>query len=976
VFIIPIGFVYPSWNLSLDIIKCIRLFFIMTTHRLKNSAVAETSLPDIVLKGINTHNLRNISVCIPRNRFVVLTGVSGSGKSSLAFDTLYAEGHRRYVESLSAYVRQFLERMPRPDIESVEGIAPAIAIEQKPIPKNPRSTVGTVSEIYDYLRLLYARIGKIYSRDTNELVLKHTPDDVSFQAGFFDEGTKFYVGFLFPSHQDRDHHSCSVEDEIANLLKKGFFRVVAGDELLDLNSEQSCKRVLEMPKSERSALLVLVDRFVAKHDDKVFSRVSQAAESCFNESGGYAVLKVMGGKTYLFSDRLELNGIEYQEPSPQLFAFNSPIGACTTCQGFGRIAGIDEDAVVPDKSLTIEEGAIACWNSEKYRWNLKQLLAVAPTLGVPLDVPYEKLSYAHKEIIWKGLPDERYKGIRPFFAEIEKDAGYKMHYRVFLSRYRGYAICPDCEGSRLNPDARLVRVSGCHIGEVSRMNISEADEFFRNLDISPFDRKVADVVLQEIIKRLGYLLDVGLNYLSLDRLTHTLSGGEFQRINLSTSLGSPLVGAIYILDEPSIGLHQSDSARLITLLRRLRDLGNTVVVVEHDREIIEAADEVIDLGPYAGRLGGEVVFHGSVAAMKESGDSLTAEYLQGKKRIAVPQLRRNPDFTSCIEIIGAMQNNLKNIDVRFPLGVLTCVTGVSGSGKSTLVNDILNKGIMKVKVGLKESVGTHRSILGTWLVDRVEHVDQSPIGKSSRSNPVTYLKIFDDIRTLFAQTKDARQKGLKAGYFSFNIPGGRCETCAGEGSVHIEMQFLADIEALCEDCNGLRYKPETLEVKYQGLSIAEVLDITVEEAIVFFRNEKGIARKLMVLDEVGLGYIRLGQSSSTLSGGEAQRLKLASFIVRADVEHTLFIFDEPTTGLHFEDINKLIKCFEKLLDQHNTLVVIEHNPDIIMQADWVIDLGPGAGDKGGSIVAEGTPEEIALVEHSLTGRYLKPSFER
>jgi len=948
----------------------------MTTHRLKNSAVAETSLPDIVLKGINTHNLRNISVCIPRNRFVVLTGVSGSGKSSLAFDTLYAEGHRRYVESLSAYVRQFLERMPRPDIESVEGIAPAIAIEQKPIPKNPRSTVGTVSEIYDYLRLLYARIGKIYSRDTNELVLKHTPDDVSFQAGFFDEGTKFYVGFLFPSHQDRDHHSCSVEDEIANLLKKGFFRVVAGDELLDLNSEQSCKRVLEMPKSERSALLVLVDRFVAKHDDKVFSRVSQAAESCFNESGGYAVLKVMGGKTYLFSDRLELNGIEYQEPSPQLFAFNSPIGACTTCQGFGRIAGIDEDAVVPDKSLTIEEGAIACWNSEKYRWNLKQLLAVAPTLGVPLDVPYEKLSYAHKEIIWKGLPDERYKGIRPFFAEIEKDAGYKMHYRVFLSRYRGYAICPDCEGSRLNPDARLVRVSGCHIGEVSRMNISEADEFFRNLDISPFDRKVADVVLQEIIKRLGYLLDVGLNYLSLDRLTHTLSGGEFQRINLSTSLGSPLVGAIYILDEPSIGLHQSDSARLITLLRRLRDLGNTVVVVEHDREIIEAADEVIDLGPYAGRLGGEVVFHGSVAAMKESGDSLTAEYLQGKKRIAVPQLRRNPDFTSCIEIIGAMQNNLKNIDVRFPLGVLTCVTGVSGSGKSTLVNDILNKGIMKVKVGLKESVGTHRSMLGTWLVDRVEHVDQSPIGKSSRSNPVTYLKIFDDIRTLFAQTKDARQKGLKAGYFSFNIPGGRCETCAGEGSVHIEMQFLADIEALCEDCNGLRYKPETLEVKYQGLSIAEVLDITVEEAIVFFRNEKGIARKLMVLDEVGLGYIRLGQSSSTLSGGEAQRLKLASFIVRADVEHTLFIFDEPTTGLHFEDINKLIKCFEKLLDQHNTLVVIEHNPDIIMQADWVIDLGPGAGDKGGSIVAEGTPEEIALVEHSLTGRYLKPSFER
>ena len=943
----------------------------MTTLRLSNSAVAETSLPDIVLKGINTHNLANISVCIPRNRFVVLTGVSGSGKSSLAFDTLYAEGHRRYVESLSAYVRQFLERMPRPDIESVEGIAPAIAIEQKPIPKNPRSTVGTVSEIYDYLRLLYARIGKIYSRDTDELVLKHTPDDVSLQAGFFEEGTKFYVGFLFPAHQDAGHHSCSAQDEIANLLKKGFFRVVAGDEVLDLNNELICKRVLEMPASERASLLVLVDRFVAKNDEKVFSRVSQAAESCFNESGGYAALKVVGGKTYLFSDRLELNGIEYQELSPQLFAFNSPIGACTTCQGFGRIAGIDEDAVVPDKSLTLAEGAIACWNSEKYRWNLRQLLAVAPTLGIPLDVPYEKISYEHKEIIWKGLSDERYKGIRPFFAEIEKDAGFKMHYRVFLSRYRGYALCPDCDGIRLNPDARLVRVSGRHIGEVSRMNIADADHFFRNLDISPFDRKVADVILQEIIKRLGYLLDVGLNYLTLDRLTHTLSGGEFQRINLSTSLGSPLVGAIYILDEPSIGLHQSDSARLITLLRRLRDLGNTVVVVEHDREIIEAADEVIDLGPYAGRLGGEVVFHGSIVEMKEHGTSLTAQYLNGTKRIAVPKLRRTPDFTTCIEIIGAMQNNLKNIDVRFPVGVMTCVTGVSGSGKSTLVNDILNKGIMKVKVGLKEKVGTHRSIFGTRFVDRVEHVDQSPIGKSSRSNPVTYLKIFDDIRTLFSQTKDAKVRGLKAGYFSFNIPGGRCETCAGEGSVHIEMQFLADIEAVCEDCRGLRYKSDTLEVKYQGLSIAEVLDMTVEEAIVFFRNEKGIERKLMVLDEVGLGYIRLGQSSSTLSGGEAQRLKLASFIARADVEHTLFIFDEPTTGLHFHDIGRLLAILQQLVDRGNTVLVIEHNMDVIKSSDYIIDIGPDGGVGGGEIVAKGTPEEVANNKKSYTGKYLK-----
>ena len=934
------------------------------------------ALPDIVLRGIATHNLRNITVRIPRNRFVVLTGVSGSGKSSLAFDTLYAEGHRRYVESLSAYVRQFLERMPRPDIESVEGIAPAIAIEQKAIPKNPRSTVGTVSEIYDYLRLLFARIGKIYSRDTNELVLKHTPDDVGLQASFFDEGTKFYAGFFFPSHERNGHRHSTVQEEIGNLLKKGFFRVVEGDSVLDLNDERICRKVLDMPAEERSHLLVLVDRFVAKNDEKVLSRVSQAAETCFNESGGYAVLKVAGGKVFRFSDRLELNGIEYQEPSPQLFAFNSPIGACTECQGFGRIAGIDEDVVVPDKSLSIAEGAIACWNSEKYRWNLRQLLKAAPAAGIPTDVPYEKLSHIHKDIIWKGLGEDRYKGIRPFFAEIERDAGYKMHYRVFLSRYRGYATCPECEGSRLNPDARLVRVSGSSIGEVTRMNIADAHEFFLNLDISPFDRKVAEAVLQEITKRLGYLLDVGLNYLTLDRLTHTLSGGEFQRINLSTSLGSPLVGAVYILDEPSIGLHQSDSVRLISLLRKLRDLGNTVIVVEHDREIIEAADEVIDLGPFAGRLGGELVFQGTVDEMRASGESLTAQYLSGRKHIALPERRTAPDFSSCIEIRGALQNNLKNIDVRFPLGIMTCVTGVSGSGKSTLVNDILGKGIIKEKTGLKEKVGTHRSITGTWLVDRVEQVDQSPIGKSSRSNPATYLKIFDDIRMLFAQTKDAKARGWKAGYFSFNIPGGRCETCAGEGSVHIEMQFLADIEAVCEECNGLRYKQETLEVKYRGRSIAEVLDMTIEEALEFFSGDKAIRKKLSVLDEVGLSYVRLGQSSSTLSGGEAQRLKLASFIARADVEHTLFIFDEPTTGLHFDDINKLNACFRKLLDQGNTLVIIEHNPDIIMQADWVIDLGPGAGDRGGEIVAEGTPEDVATNDRSLTGRCLKACLGR
>ena len=933
------------------------------------------TLPDIVLGGVTTHNLKHISVRIPRNRFVVLTGLSGSGKSSLAFDTLYAEGHRRYVESLSAYVRQFLERIPKPEIETVEGIAPAIAIEQKAIPKNPRSTVGTVSEIYDYLRLLYARIGKIYSRDTNELVLKHTPEDVALQARFFEDGTRFYVGYPFPCHHDSSHHDCPVADELKNLLQKGFFRLLRDESVIDISDATVRSEVETMGKSALAGLLVLVDRFVAKQDEKLFGRVAQAAETCFAESGGNAVIRVSGGKAYRFSDRLELDGVLYQEPSPQLFAFNSPIGACTACQGFGRIAGIDEDAVVPDKSLSIAEGAITCWNSEKYSWYRKQLLLIAPEVGIPVDVPYEKLGYAHKEMIWKGIPEKGYKGLRPFFADIEKDAGYKVHFRVFLSRYRGYATCPECEGSRLNPDARLVRVSGKAIGEVTRMTIANAQAFFTNLDISPFDRSVADMVLQEITKRLGYLLDVGLDYLTLDRLTHTLSGGEFQRINLSTSLGSPLVGAIYILDEPSIGLHQSDSARLVALLRRLRDLGNTVVVVEHDREIIEAADEVIDLGPRAGSLGGEVVFHGPPSAMPAATGSLTADYLTGRRHIPVPSVRRKPDFSACIEITGAMQNNLRNIDVTFPLGVMTCVTGVSGSGKSTLVNDILKLGIIREKDGSREKVGTHRSITGIDLVDAVEHVDQSPIGKSSRSNPATYLKLFDDIRQLFASTRDAKERGWKAGYFSFNIPGGRCEACSGEGSVKIEMQFLADIEAVCEECGGKRYKPSTLEVKYKGLSIAEVLDLTVGEAMEFFRSDKAIGKKLQVLEEVGLEYIRLGQSSSTLSGGEAQRLKLAHFISRADVSNTLFIFDEPTTGLHFDDISKLVRCFDKLLEQDNSLVVIEHNPDIIKQADWVIDLGPGAGVRGGEVVAIGTPEQIVANEASLTGRHLKPYLE-
>lgn len=930
------------------------------------------SLPDIVMRGVGTHNLKKISVRIPRNKLVVMTGVSGSGKSSLAFDTLYAEGHRRYVESMSAYIRQFLERMPRPDIEEIEGIAPAIAIEQKAVSKNPRSTVGTVSEIYDYLRLLYARIGKIYSADTNELVLQHAPEDVVMQAGFLEKGTRFFVGFPFPCHTNTRRHRCPVEDELHNLLQKGYFRLIYNDRILDINDENTRKAVAAFSPDAITETMMLVDRFKADHDKKMASRIAQAAETCFNESNGYAVLKVSGGKTFRFSDRLELNGIEYQEPTPQLFAFNSPLGACPECQGFGRVAGIDEDAVVPNKSLSLAEGAIVCWNSEKYSRHNKKLLAFARETGIPVDCPYEKLSHAHKELVWKGARQKGYKGIRPFFEEIQKDAGYKMHLRVFLSRYRGYSECPACDGSRLKPEARCVRVSGKNIGEIVRMTLGETAAFFSDLDISPFDKKVAGSVLLEIKKRLSYMLEVGLDYLTLDRLTATLSGGEFQRINLSTSLGSPLVGTMYILDEPSIGLHQSDSARLIRILKQLRDLGNTVIVVEHDREIIEEADEIIDLGPGAGRKGGEVVFYGKPGNIAEAPGSLTAAYLSGAKRIPVPVKRREPDFSRCIEVKGAMQNNLKSIDVRFPLGIMTCVTGVSGSGKSTLVNDILINGLLSAKGNTKQKAGTHRSIAGAELIDAVENVDQSSIGKSSRSNPVTYLKIFDDIRYLFSRTREARSRGWKPGYFSFNIPGGRCEACSGEGVVKIEMQFLADIEAVCEECRGTRYKSDTLDIRYKGLSIADVLELTVQEALEVFSREKNIRRKLDVLDDVGLGYIRLGQSSSTLSGGEAQRLKLAYFLAKADREHTLFVFDEPTTGLHFDDILKLIGCFEKLLAQGNSLLIIEHNPDIIKQADWVIDLGPGAGDKGGDIVAEGTPEAIVEQQASLTGKHLRP----
>jgi len=939
-------------------------------NKKENTQPASTR-PGVFIKGARTHNLKNIDVTIPRNKLVVVTGVSGSGKSSLAFDTLYAEGHRRYVESMSSYIRQFLERIPKPDVDFIQGIAPAIAIEQKTTSKNPRSTVGTVTEIYDYLRLLYARIGKTYSKDTNELVLKHTPEDVLFQVKLFDARTKFYICFPFPHHKITKKKERTFKEELQNLKQKGFTRLVKGEALFDLSAEADEKKLNKLSKAEQGELLVLADRLAYRENEEVFQRVTEAVETCFRESGGYAILRVLGGRDYQFSDKLELNGIEYAEPTPQLFAFNSPVGACPTCQGFGRIQGIDEDAVIPNKALSIRDGAIVCWNSDKHSRHLRDLIRVAGELKISIDEPYRALTAKAKKVIWQGSKKSNFLGIKGFFKEIEREAQYKMHYRVLISRYRGYTVCTDCHGARLRKDALQVCVAKKTLADIVEMTIGEAYEFFKDIEISRFDKAVASTILEEIERRLSYLVEVGLDYLTLSRPSQTLSGGESQRINLATSLGSSLVGSLYILDEPSIGLHQRDSARLIRILRKLRDIGNTVIVVEHDREIIEAADIILDLGPKAGRHGGQLIFNGTYAEILKSESSVTGKYLTGKNIIPLPESRRKPDFSHAIEVRGAMENNLKNLDVKFPLGVMTCLTGVSGSGKSTLVTDILHHGLLKQKVGTAEKVGTHKEILGGELISKIEMVDQSPIGRSSRSNPATYLKVFDEIRSIFAHTTYAKAKGWEPGYFSFNVPGGRCESCTGEGVIRIEMQFLADIETVCEHCKGRRYKEETLSALYNGKSIADVLDMTVSEAIDFFQDSRTLSRKLNILEDVGLGYLQLGQSASTLSGGEAQRLKLALHISSIESRNALFIFDEPTTGLHFDDIQKLILCFKRLLEQGNTLIIIEHNLDVIKQADWIIDLGPEAGNGGGKIIVEGTPEDVAATEASYTGKYLK-----
>ena len=927
----------------------------------------------IVIRGARLHNLKNISLSLERNKLHVFTGVSGSGKSSLAFDTLYAEGQRRYVESLSVYARQFLERMQKPDVDSITGISPAIAIEQKTLTRNPRSTVGTTTEIYDYLRLLFARVGHTYCVRCGREVMKDTPQSVIASiAKRAKSGDKFYV--LFPMHR---HETRKLNEEWDNLRSQGFFRLnlVGEERILDL-SEDNPKQLVP------DTLRVLIDRLIWRpEDDSLNSRIADSIEAAFREGGGRAIIAYLKGdgttEEEKFSELFECanDGLAYEEPEPRLFSFNNPFGACPECQGFGRAIGIDPDLVVPDKGRSIRSGAIVCWSGPKFSDHYRELLAIAKEAKVDVDIPFGSLTERELQIVWDGFG--KYEGITAFFNELEK-ATYKLHYRVMLSRFRGYTVCPKCHGSRLRPAAMNVRVGGKTIHDIVQMTTVEARRYFDELVLSDYDLAIGARILAELRKRSGYLDEVGLTYLTLDRLSNTLSGGESQRINLATSLGSALTGTLYVLDEPSIGLHQRDTAKLLKILERVRDLGNTVIVVEHDEEVIRAADDVVDFGPHAGERGGEILYQGSVAELEAdtSNRSLTGKYLRDEMSIPVPVKRRRIDPRYAIEVKGASENNLKHLDVSFPLETFVAVTGVSGSGKSTLVHSILFAGLKKLKGESVGAVGSHGSIEGVDHVTHVELVDQSPIGRTPRSNPATYVKVFDLVREAFSRTVYAKQRGWAPGYFSFNIPGGRCEACQGEGFVKVEMQFLADMYLLCDSCNGKRYKQEVIDATLNGKSIVDVLGMTVSEAIEFFTEHDRIRQRLQVLDDVGLGYMRLGQPATTLSGGEAQRVKLASHLADSTDDHTLFIFDEPTTGLHFDDIAKLLRALNALVERGHSVIVIEHNLDVVKAADWVIDLGPEAGAAGGMIIAEGTPEKIAATANSYTGQYLAPLLKR
>lgn len=918
----------------------------------------------ISVKGARVHNLKNISLDIPRNKLIVITGVSGSGKSSLAFDTIYAEGQRRYVESLSSYARQFLGRVAKPEVDLISGIPPAIAIEQKVNTRNPRSTVGTSTEIYEYLKLLFARIGKTYSPVTGRLVRKHSVSDVVNFISAYPDGVKM----ILLSPLVLNGNSRARLDELA---REGFTRVEVGDQTLRID-EAKTRELIDMSGAE---LRLIIDRFAVLHEDDFLSRIADSVQTAFAEGNGFCLLRIyteIGVQEEQFSSLFEADGIKFEEPTEHLFSFNSPLGACPKCEGYGKVIGIDEDLVIPNRGLSVYEDAVACWKGESMSWYKDRVIEHAAEYDFPIHKPYYQLSDEQKCILWEGTP--KFSGINDFFQELESKK-YKIQYRVLLSRYMGKTVCPLCKGSRLRPEAMYVKVSNYTIQQLVNTPIADLIIIFKELNLDEHDAGVAKRILIEINNRLDYMSNVGLGYLTLNRLSATLSGGESQRINLATSLGSSLVGSLYILDEPSIGLHPRDTSLLIGVLKQLRDLGNTVVVVEHDEEIMRSADYIIDVGPNAGRLGGELVYSGSIDGITEAENSLTAKYLTGEECIAVPTSRRK--WNNFIELIGARENNLKNITARFPLNALTVVTGVSGSGKSTLVKGILYPALLKQLTGSGERAGQFDGLKGDIrLIRGVEMVDQNPIGKSSRSNPVTYIKAWDEIRKLLSEQPYAVKSGFKPSHFSFNVEGGRCEECQGEGVIHVEMQFMADITLVCESCKGRRFKDEVLEVKFKGANVFDILEMTVNQAIEFFDNgktstEKKVVDRLKPLQDVGLGYIKLGQASSTLSGGESQRVKLASFLQKEErPDPILFIFDEPTTGLHFNDIKKLLSAFEALIDKGHSIILVEHNLDVIKCADWVIDLGPDGGEGGGYLVFEGCPEQFSEANNSYTGKFL------
>ncbi len=920
----------------------------------------------IIIKRARVNNLKNLSVAIPRNKLVVITGLSGSGKSSLAFDTLFAEGQRMYVESLSSYARQFLGRMEKPDVDYIRGVSPAIAIEQKVNTRNPRSTVGTTTEIYDYLKLLYARIGKTYSPKSGKIVTRDTVTSVMDTIHQLKDNTKLMIACPLKIARGR-----KLQDELKLLLSKGFTRVLVNGE------GQFIEEILEAKKmpAKNSVFEILIDRAVTKADDEDLTfRLSDSVQTAFFEGHGDCIVYHGAQENIHFSDRFEADGISFTEPSVNLFSFNNPYGACRTCEGFGKVLGIDEDLVIPDKSLSVFEGAIAPWRSPTMSKWLKPLLQHGIKFDFPIHRSYSDLSDTDRQLLWEG--NEYFDGIHQFFKYLGTKT-HKIQYRVMISRYRGRTTCPDCRGTRLRKDAAYVKISDTSITDLVLMPLDEFAMFFDTVQLTAYEKKVSDRILKEIKSRADYMVKVGLGYLTLNRITATLSGGEFQRIKLATALGSALVGSMYIMDEPSIGLHPRDTARMIEVLKSLRDLGNTVIVVEHEEEIMRAADQIIDIGPDAGAHGGELVFQGALNGLNGNGlaiSSHTTNYLSKKEEIPVPAKRRK--WKDAITILGARENNLKNLQVKFPLGVLTVVTGVSGSGKSTLIKKILYPAIGRANGTVAESPGRYDKLEGDIArISQVEFVDQNPIGKSSRSNPISYVKAYDAIRQLFAEQPLSKQRGYKPSHYSFNVEGGRCETCQGEGETKVEMQFMADIFLKCESCHGKRFKQEVLEVTFEDKSIADILDMTIEDALEFFKDKKPVYDKILPLYEVGLGYVKLGQSSNSLSGGEAQRVKLASFLGKKNADnnnHILFIFDEPTTGLHFHDISKLLNAMNALVNEGHTVIVIEHNLEVIKCADWIIDLGPEGGEKhGGNLIFAGTPESMVKKAKGYTAQFLK-----